>query len=155
MEELAGAIYSNGGVMRNPLSRQMFTTNDVRAIILHPFGKRLAAMQVEQSKLKQGVRPKTIEQLDKMAAVLLADQSSDQMESRHVMDEFATYLATLPLSEQKSLDELRVPATDSHTGLPFDTSIGEAVRDAQGNRVCFHKTGDLIRQAVLFLRKMR
>ena len=85
----------------------------------------------------------------------MADQSSDQMESRHVMDKFATYLATLPLSEQKSLDELRVPATDSHTGLPFDTSIGEAVRDAQGNRVCFHKTGDLIRQAVIFLRKMR
>ena len=54
-----------------------------------------------------------------MVAVLLADQSSDQMESRHVMDKFATYLATLPLSEQKSLDELRALATDSHTGLPF------------------------------------
>jgi hypothetical protein len=110
-------------------------------------------MQVEQSKLKHGVRPKTVEQLDKMSVILLADQSSDQMESRHVVDEFATYLATLPLSEQSALDELRVPATDTHTGQPFDTSIGEAVRDAQGNRVCFHKTGDLIRQAVNFLRQ--
>ena len=155
MEELAGAISSNGGVMRNPLSRQLFSTKDVRAIVSHPLGKRLAAMQVEQSKLKQGVRPKTIEQLDKMAAVLLADQSSDQMQSRHVVDEFATYMATLPFPEQKALDELRVPATDSHTGLPFDTSIGEAVRDAQGNRVCFHKTGDLIRQAVSHLKSRR
>lgn len=65
------------------------------------------------------------------------------------------YLATLPMSEQNAVDKLRVPATDSHTGQKFDTSIGDAVRDAQGNRVCFHKTGDLIRQAVLHLRKKR
>jgi hypothetical protein len=155
MEELAAAISNNGGVMRNPMSRQMFTVNDVRDIVRHPLGKHLAAMQVEQGKLKKGVRPETIEQLNKLAKVILADESLDQKESRHVVDEFSTYMATLPESEQKSLDSLRVPAIDSHTGEPFDTSIGQSVRDALGNKVCMHKTGDLISQAVIFLRKVR
>lgn len=65
------------------------------------------------------------------------------------------YMATLPMAEQTALDKLRVPATDSHTGQKFDTSIGESVRDAQGNRICFHKTGDLLRQAVVHLRAKR
>jgi hypothetical protein len=142
MEELAAAISNNSGVMRKPMSRQMFTVNDVRDIVRHPLGKHLAAMQVEQGKLKKGVRPETIGQLNKLA-------------SRHVVDEFSTYMATLPESEQKSLDSLRVPAIDSHTGEPFDTSIGQSVRDALGNKVCMHKTGDLISQAVIFLRKVR
>jgi hypothetical protein len=155
MEELAQAIASNSGVMRNPLSRQMFTTKDIRTIVQHPLGKRLGALQIEQSKLSRGVRPKTIEELEKMAAVLLADMSADQMESRHVVDAFMAYVATLPDSEQKALDGLRVPAKDSHTGQAFDTSIGEAVRDAQANRVCFHKTGDLLKQGARYLRSKR
>ena len=155
MEELAQAITSNGGVMRNPLSRQMFTPTDVSAIVKHPLGKHLAALQVEQSQLKKGVRLKTIEQMEKMSATLLADNSADQLTSRHVVDEFLAYVATLPASEQKAIDSLRVPAKDSHTGQPFDTSIGEAVRDAQGNRVCIHKTGDFIGQAARHLRQNR
>jgi hypothetical protein len=138
--------------MRNPLSKQMFTANDIRAIVRHPLGKRLAAMGVEQSKLKKGVRPKTIELLDKMAHVLLSDDSDDQLASRHEVDAFVAYVATLPQSEQDSLDRLRVPAKDSHTGQAFDATIGEAVRDAGANRICFHKAGDLLLQAAAHLR---
>lgn len=155
LSELSQAISSNGGVMRNPLSHQMFTTNDIRAIVQHPLGKHLAALEIEQKKLKLGIRPKTIDNLDKLQTILLADQSADSIPSRHAVDDFMAYLATLPMAEQNAVDKLRVPATDTHTGQKFDTSIGDAVRDAQGNRVCFHKTGDLIRQAVQHLRKKR
>ena len=155
MEELAQAIQSNGGVMRNPLSRQMFTTEDIRTILQHPLGKGLAALGVEQGKLSKGVRPKTIEELEKMSAVLLADMSEDQMESRHVLDQFLGYVATLPGSEQKALDKLRVPAKDSHTGQAFDTTIGEAVRDAKANVVCIHKIGDFLQQAARHLKRSK
>ncbi|MCJ1396282.1 hypothetical protein MMC18_009171 [Xylographa bjoerkii] len=153
MEELAQALKSNGGVMRNPLSRQLFTIADIHAIVEHPLGSGLAAMQIEQSKLSQGVRSKTIEQLEALATILLADMSDDQVASRQAVDNFLAYVATLPQPEQKAIDVLRVPAKDRHTGQLFDTSIGEAVRDAQGNRLCFHKTGDLIGQAVRYLRQ--
>jgi hypothetical protein len=153
MEELAQAITSNGGVMRNPLSRQLFTPSDVKAIVSHPLGKPLAALQLAQSELSRGVRPKTIAQLASMSAILLNDDSADQMASRHVIDEFLAYVATLPDAEQKALDGLRVPARDSHTGQAFDSTIGEAVRDAQGNRVCIHKIGDFLSQAAEHLRQ--
>jgi hypothetical protein len=155
MEELAAALASNGGVMRNPLSRQMFTADDVRAIIAHPQGNRLAAMQVAQDELSKGVRPRTIDQLDQLSAALLTDQSDDQLSSRCALDSFLRYSVTLPPAEQRALDELRVPAVDSHTGIPFDCSIGEAVRDAQANRICLHKAGDLIRQAARHLRQIQ
>ncbi|PMD54292.1 uncharacterized protein K444DRAFT_540580 [Hyaloscypha bicolor E] len=155
MEELAQAIQSNGGIMRNPLSRQMFTTEDIRTILQHPLGKGLAALGVEQGKLSKGVRPKTIEELEKMSVVLLADMSEDQMESRHVLDQFLGYVATLPGSEQKALDKLRVPAKDSHTGQAFDTTIGEAVRDAKANVVCIHKIGDFLQQAARHLKRSK
>jgi hypothetical protein len=153
MEELAQAITSNGGVMRNPMSKQLFTPNDVKAIVRHPLGKSLAALQVTQKELSKGVRPKTIEELAKLSVTMLNDDSSDQMESRHVIDEFLAYVATLPDAEQNALDKLRVPARDSHTGQAFDSSIGEAVRDAQGNRVCIHKIGDFLGQAARHLRQ--
>lgn len=155
LEELVQAIEANGGVMRNPLSKQMFTLNDIRSIVHHPIGKKLAALELEQKSLSQGVRPKTIEEIEKMAAILLADQSEDQMASRHVVEGFLAYTATLPVMEQKALDGLRVPAKDSHTGQGYDTTIGEAVRDANGNRVCFHKTGDFLKQAASHLRQKR
>jgi hypothetical protein len=155
MEELAQALASNGGVMRNPLSKKMFTSSDIRAIVQHPLGSRLAALRVEQSKLSKGVRTDTISRLEKLSAVFLADMSEDQLTSRHALEEFSAYLATLPQSEQNALDKLRVPAHDSHTGQPFDTSIGEAVRDAQGNKVCVHKTGDLLAQAARHLRQRK
>ena len=152
MEELVQALKANSGVMRNPLSRQLFTPNDVRAIVSHPLGGSLAALQIEQSKLAQGVRPETIDKLETLAAALLADMSLDQVPSRHAIDEFLAYVARLPKAEEKAVDKLRVAARDSHTGQPFDVSIGEAVRDALGNRVCLHKTGDFLSQAARYLR---
>jgi hypothetical protein len=59
----------------------------------------------------------------------------------------------VPELEQKAIDQLKCPARDSHTGQKYDFSIGEAVRDAKGNRVCFHKTGDFIKQAATYLRQ--
>lgn len=147
MAELAQAIKSQDGVMRNPLSKQMFTPNDVRVIIRHPLGDELGALQVEQRTLSKGVRPATVKRLADLAQVLSADMSPDQMASRHALDEFLAYVATLPETEQRAIDKLRVPAKDSHSGLPFDSTIGEAVRDAQGNRVCIHKIGDFLGQA--------
>jgi hypothetical protein len=70
-------------------------------------------------------------------------------------DEFVAYLATLPKAEQEAIDRLRVPARDSHTGQAFDCTIGDAVRDAKANRICVHKTGDLLSQAATYLRKTK
>ena len=153
MDELAQAITSNSGVMRNPLSKVMFTPADVSNIVHHPLGKRLAALQIDQGKLKRGVRPTTIEELATLAKVLLEDMTADQVPSRCAIDEFAAYLATLPRNEQQAIDSLKVPARDSHTGYEYDWTIGEAVRDAQGNRVCTHKTGDFLHQAAKYLKK--
>lgn len=152
MEELAGSIRSGKGVMRNPLSKQMFTRADIRTIIQHPLGKGLQALRVEQSKLKRGVRPQTIDELDKLAKVLLGDLTEDGKPSHFAVEVFVSYLETLPKSEQKAVDDLKVPAKDSHTGMSFDSTIGEAVKDVQGNRVCSHKAGDFLTQAVKHLR---
>ena len=153
MDELAQAITSNGGVMRNPLSKEMFTPADVRDIVHHPLGKQLAALQIDQKKLKRGLRPTTIDEIAKLAKVLLEDMTVDQVPSRRAIDEFAAYLATLPRTEQQAIDSLKVPARDSHTGNGYDWTIGEAVRDAKGNRVCSHKTGDFLNQAANYLKK--
>ena len=153
MEELARAITSGKGVMRNPLSKQMFTRSDIRAIIQHPLGKGLQALQVEQRKLKHGVRSETIEELDRLAKVLLVDMSEDGKPSHVAVETFVSWLGTLPSGEQKAIDDLKVPATDSHTGIPFDMTIGEAVKDVEGNRVCSHKAGDLLAQAVKYLKR--
>lgn len=152
MEELAGAIKAGKGVMRNPLSKQMFTRADIRAIIQHPLGKGLKALQVEQNKLKLGVRPQTIAELDKLAYILLNDTSEDGKPSHIAVEVFTSYLETLPTEEQTAIDELKVPAIDSHSGMAFDTTIGEAVQDVQMNKVCSHKTGDFLTQAVRYLR---
>jgi hypothetical protein len=155
MEELAAAIKANSGVFRNPLSKTMFTPADVQAIIKHPYGRGLAALQVQQSQLRKGVRPQTIEMMEKLSSTLLGDNSEDQLASRHIVDEFLAYVATLPEVEQEAIDGLKVPAKDSHTGQAFDCTIGDAIRDAQGNRVCIHKTGDFIGQSAKFLRQNR
>lgn len=153
MDELAAAIISNSGVMRNPLSREMFTASDIQAIVRHPLGKRVVPSQEEQSRLSQGVRSSTIDKLEELSKALLADTSDDQLPSRKAVDTFLAYRAILPRSEQEALDGLRVPARDSHTRQAFDCTIGEAVRDAQANKTCFHKTGDFIGQAAKHLRK--
>lgn len=155
MEELAQAITANGGVMRNPLSKVMFTPKDIRGIVTHQHGKALGALQMEQHEMSKGVRPDTIVRMEELAKILLEDQSADSLPSRHAVDEFTAYCATLPELEQKVLDGLRCPAKDSHTGQSYDFTIGEAVRDAKGNRVCFHKTGDFIKQAATHLRQSR
>lgn len=141
MEELSQAITSNSGVMRQPLSKHMFTPGDIKGILSHPLGQSLAALGIEQHKLKQGVRPKTLVEMDRMVNVLMDDMAEDAMQSRLAVDEFLAYVATLPETEQKAIDNLRVPAKDSHTGQAFDGTIGEAVRDAKANKLCFHKAG--------------
>ncbi|KAF1833903.1 hypothetical protein BDW02DRAFT_356582 [Decorospora gaudefroyi] len=153
MSELVQAIQANSGVLRNPLSKAMFTPKDIKGILMHPSGKPLAALQVQQHELSKGVRTETIVQMDKLSKILLDDQSSDAIPSREAVDEFLLYVATLPDFEQKAIAGLKCPAKDSHTGQAYDWSIGEAVRDAKGNLVCFHKTGDFIRQAAAYLRK--
>ncbi|KAJ4320888.1 hypothetical protein N0V94_003187 [Neodidymelliopsis sp. IMI 364377] len=155
LEELVAAIKASSGVLRNPLSKQMFTPKDVKGIYMHPLAKPLAALAVEQKELSKGVRPDTIERMEKLSKVLLEDQSADTIPSRHAVDEFLAYVATLPELEQKAIDGLKCPAKDSHTGQAYDSSIGEAMRDAKGNRVCFHKTGDFIGQAAAHLRQNR
>jgi len=154
MEELSACLAVNGGVMRNPLSKQMFTPDDIRSIIAHPLGHRLGAIQLEQAKLCNGVRLDTISQLDKLSGVLLADQSLDQVTSRVALEDFLQYIATLPRTEQQAIDDLRVPAVDTHTGQAFDCSIGQAVRDAMANKICLHKTGDMIGQVGKYLRRL-
>jgi hypothetical protein len=85
MEELSMAISSNGGVMRNPLSKEMFSTADIGEIINHPRGAKLQAMAVAQSQMSKGVRPNTITELEKLAKVFLADMSEDQKPSRKAL----------------------------------------------------------------------
>jgi hypothetical protein len=94
MEELAQAITANGGIMRNPLSKQMFTPKDIRGIVSHTHGKGLAALQVAQHEMSKGVRERTIVEMEKLATLLLADQSADTLPSRHAVDEFLAYVAT-------------------------------------------------------------
>jgi hypothetical protein len=153
MEELAAAIKANDGVMRNPLSKQMFTPSDVRKIINHKQGSALQALQVEQSQLRKGIRLQTLDQMTKLSKAFLADMEDEGIKSRQALDEFMAYMATLPETEQKALDCLKVAARDSHTGMAFDDTIGQAVRDAKANKLCFHKAGDFIGQAANTLRK--
>lgn len=92
--ELAQAIRSNNGVMRNPLTKDMFTQKDIRGILMHPQGKTLAALQVQQHEMAKGVRLATIDEMEKLAGVLLGDDSQDQLPSRLAVDQFLAYTAT-------------------------------------------------------------
>lgn len=139
IDELAQAITSNGGVMRNPLSRKMFSESDIRMILAHPLGRRLKLQGEEQSRHKKGVRPATIDWIEKLGRIMLADKTADAAPSREAMDEFLAFVATLPETEQKTLNELRIEARDGFSGQDFDYSIGESVRDAKANTTCFHK----------------
>ncbi|KAI9786208.1 MAG: hypothetical protein M1839_007618 [Geoglossum umbratile] len=139
MEELAQALASNDGVMRNPLSREMFSESDIRKILAHPLGQRLKPLQMAQDQLKKGVRPATIDRVEKLGRIMLADQSVNAAPSRQAMDEFIAYVATLPESEQETINSLKIPGRDGYSGQPFDYTIGESVRDAKANTTCFHK----------------
>jgi hypothetical protein len=129
----------------------MFSAEDVRAVLAHPLGARLAPVRLEQDQLKKGARQGTIDRIAGLAATMLADQTADASRSMAAVDEFLVYVAGLPSGEQKTLDELKIPASDSHTGLAFDYTVGESVRDAKANRTCFHKTGDFLGQAARYL----
>lgn len=94
MEELVAAIKAASGVLRNPLSKQMFTPRDVKGIFMHPLAKPLAALAVEQKEMSKGVRPETITRMEKLSSILLEDQSADTLPSRHAVDEFLAYVAT-------------------------------------------------------------
>ncbi|KAF8862363.1 hypothetical protein BDZ45DRAFT_799179 [Acephala macrosclerotiorum] len=153
MDELAQAIAANDGVMRNPLSRQLFTDSDIRQILSHPLGQRLKPMQLKQNQLKSGVRPSTIEWVAKVGKIMLEDQSVDTAPSRHAMDEFQAYVATLPEGEQETIKSLKIPGVDSTSRQPFDYTIGESVRDAVANTTCLHKVGDFLSQAAKYLKK--
>ncbi|KAF2671471.1 hypothetical protein BT63DRAFT_423673 [Microthyrium microscopicum] len=153
MEELSKALEVNSGVMRNPLSKQLFSQADIKKILAHPLGRQLRQLQLSQSKLKKGVRPATIEKIQKLGQVMLADQSEDAGPSREAMDEFLGFVVTLPDSEQKTINSLKIAATDRHTGQPYDYTIGESVKDAKANTTCFHKVGDYLTQAAKYLRK--
>jgi hypothetical protein len=54
----------------------------------------LAALGVEQREMSKGVRAETITQMERLAAILLEDQSSDTVPSRVAVDEFLAYIAT-------------------------------------------------------------
>ncbi|KAF4625146.1 hypothetical protein G7Y89_g13023 [Cudoniella acicularis] len=152
MWELAQAIASNDGVMRNPLSKQMFSESDIRMIINHPLGKALKPLQIAQNQLKKGVRPVTIDWIAKLGRIMLEDQSVDTLPSRKAIDEFQAYVATLPEAEQKAISLLKIETSDGHTGQPFDYTIWESVRDAVANVTCFHKVGDFLCQAATYLK---
>jgi hypothetical protein len=94
LEELVAAIKANSGILRNPLSKQMFTPKDVKGIYMHPLAKPLAALAVEQNELSKGVRSDSIEHMERLSKVLLEDQSADTIPSRHAVDEFLAYIAT-------------------------------------------------------------
>lgn len=155
VDELVQAIQAAKGAMRNPLTKEPFSTSDVAAIIRHPKGKQLAALEVEQKQLKKGVRQDTITKLQLLSAVLLVDMSENSQPSHEAVDAWLLYVATLPPAEQEAIDKLRVPAVDSHSGQPFDDTVGDAVRDAKANRLCFHKAADFLRQAADFLGKSK
>ncbi|KAF1993959.1 hypothetical protein P154DRAFT_448779 [Amniculicola lignicola CBS 123094] len=154
LAELVRCLDLTGGVMRNPLSRDMFNPEDIQALIQHPLGQPLAAKQDEQHSMAMGIRLATVAQLEKLSVTLLSDQALDQINSRQALDEFGQHAATLPAAEQRAIDELRFPATDSVSKLPFDCSVGEIVRDAIANRTCMHKAGDLVGQAARYLRSV-
>lgn len=141
MEELVSSLAANRGVMRNPLSKALFSPADVKAITQHSLGQGLSKMQSEQGRMVRGVRPRTVDKIKDLGTALLADQTTDQTKSRRALDEFLNYKASLLPEEQRILDELRVPARDSHSGFAFDESVGEAVQDALSSKVCMHKTG--------------
>lgn len=153
MDELVAAIKANSGVMRNPLSTDLFSAEDVRQIVNHPLGRGLGALQLEQKELTKGVRQATMTRLADLAKILLDDMSDDAAPSRAAVEGFSLYIATLPTAEQEALDKLKVPAKDSHTGNVFDTTVGDAVADAKANRQCFHKTADFLGQAARWLRE--
>jgi hypothetical protein len=116
MSELVSAIKASNGSLRNPLTKEPLSAADIEAIVRHPLGKEVAAVQIEQSQLRNGVRPETVNRLKSMSEILLGDDSENSFPSHQATDEFLSYMATLPADEQAAIAKLKVPAVDSHSG---------------------------------------
>lgn len=144
LEELVQCISTNGGVMRNPLSRHLFSDADIHAILAHPLGHRLRQMREAQDQMRGEFRLATIDWIEKLGSIMLADQSNDASPSLKAIDEFLAYAATLPDDERQAVNELKVPATDQHTRQEYDYSVGESVREAKAGTTCFHKVSALL-----------
>lgn len=142
MDELAQAITASDGVMRNPMTKQLFSESDIRMILSHPLGQRLKPMRLKQDQMRKGIRPATIAWIGNLGRIMLADQSLDTAPSRQALDEFQAYVATLPGPEQVTIDQLKIPARDGFSKQPFDYTIGESVRDAIANTTCLHKVNE-------------
>ncbi|KAH8656642.1 hypothetical protein BGZ60DRAFT_417430 [Tricladium varicosporioides] len=155
MDELAQALESNNAVMRNPLSRQMFSESDIRKILAHPSGQRLKPIQVAQSELRKGIRSRTIKRVAQLGEIMLADQSLDARNCRDAVEEFLAYVVTLPKTEQDTINSLKIPGKDKFSQQPYDYTIGESVRDAKTNTTCFHKVGDFLTQAAAYLQNQK
>lgn len=153
IEELAQAIESAGGVMRNPLSRHLFSISDIHAILAHPKGSRLKPLQEAQHRMRKGFRPTTINNIKILGQAMLQDQSNDARPSRNGMDEFLAYAATLPAAERQAINTFKIPANDRHTGQAFDYTIAESINDGKSNTSCFHKVGDFLSQAASYLER--
>lgn len=106
MDELVQAIKANSGIFRNALTKEMFTPKDVKGILLHPLGRGLAALGVEQHEMSKGIRPETIVQMENLSRILLEDQSADTIPSRRAVDEFLTYVATCKCSTTPGLQDI-------------------------------------------------
>jgi len=137
--EIVSAVQANKGVMRNPLSRNMFSEPDIRFILGHPIGKQLKPMEEAQHRSKRNLRAATITKIEAVGGTMLKDQSMDAGPSRRAIDEFLAYVATLPSSEEATIRDLKIPATDKNTSQPFDYSIGESINDAKAGVTCYHK----------------
>jgi hypothetical protein len=139
LEELVPSIQAQNGVMRNPLSRQMFSAHDIRRICGHPLGRCLIQLRQAQDQFRQGIHPDTITRVARLGRAMLDDQSNNIAPTLRAIDEFLAYAATLPQAEQDAIDSLKIPATDRHTNQPYDLTIGDCVRDVRANVVCSHK----------------
>ncbi|KAF1979097.1 hypothetical protein BU23DRAFT_523658 [Bimuria novae-zelandiae CBS 107.79] len=152
ISELTTAIRAGDGVMRNPLSKEMFTLKDIRGILRHPRGKALEALAIAQEEMSQGVRDDTITRMGKLAEIMLAEREQDQKKSRKAYDEFQAYIATLPEREQKTIEAYRCPAYDEYARKAYDDTIGQTLKDFHAGILCVHKAGDFLRQAAVHLR---
>lgn len=140
MAELASALAANDGVMRNPLTHELFSEADVRRILAHPLGQRLRPMRDAQTAHRsRGVHPDTVRRIAQVAEVMVADQTPDTGPSWRATDEFLAYVATLPDAERDTLDGLKVPGRDSLNGQEFDYTVLQAVKDFRSNVTCGHK----------------
>lgn len=86
---------------------------------------------------------------------LLSSRLVSYISPCYVLNLLILIISAVPELEQKCIDGLKCPTKDKHTGQAYDLTIGEAVRDAKGNRVCFHNAGDFIKQAAAYLRQNR